>query len=88
MNEIIVSAIKREIEENNLSVVAMAKELNLRQQTLDRILKGKRGIGRKSLVNIMSARPQWWGLINGSAPADDDDGRGPGRSSDLATHQP
>lgn len=60
-----------------MSVRAMARELGVRQQTLDRVLKSERGMGGKTFEAVMAARPEWWGLLNGSAPAGDN-GREPG----------
>jgi len=80
MYNVIITAIENERDNKKLSVRKMALILGLNQQTLDRILKGKRGIGAKTFLTIMQARPEWWGLINGSAPADNPDGRQPGNT--------
>lgn len=77
----IIEAIKTERKEKSLSVRAMALDLGLNQQTLDRILKGQRSMGAKSFEIVMQARPHWWILLNGSVQADNPDGQEPDRSN-------
>ena len=81
MFEPIITAIESERILNSLSVRAMARSLGINQQTLDRIIKGERGMGAKIFQTIMQARPEWWSLLNGSAPADNSDGRQPDHSN-------
>ena len=77
MINIIIQEIREEIEERKISVSEMARNLNLRQQTLDKILRGERGMGSRVFARVMEARPHWWPLLNGSAPVDSGNNRGP-----------
>ena len=77
MIHIITQAIRDEIKDREISVSEMARNLNLRQQTLDKILRGERGMGSRVFTHVMEARPHWWSLLNGTAPVDSGNDRGP-----------
>lgn len=77
----LVDAIRREMAARDLSTSAMARELGLHQQTLDRILKSERGMGIRSLSAILQQRPGWRQLIDPApippqAPEDPEDPEG------------
>jgi len=80
INKIIIGAIEEERIDRDLSIQSFARELGLNQQTLHRILNRQRGIGMRSLKTILTNRPQWLNLINGSVAPDDPNGDQPDRS--------
>ena len=64
----IIDAIKDEISRLSISEAEMARRLNVPQSSLHRILAGNRGLGVNLLERILSARPDWYELLNGGGP--------------------
>jgi transcriptional regulator with XRE-family HTH domain len=85
MFDTILDQIRLELEKEEISESELARQLGISQSTLNRILRNKRGLGIRVATKILQARPQWWGLVNGSEPAEDENGREPGHSPDELT---
>lgn len=60
---IIISAIRVELSQREISQNKLAKELGVTQQQLNYILKGQRGMGLDFLSRALTARPQWAKLL-------------------------